>query len=95
MELPKTSMLNFFNTVLISLSELTVGVDSCSTHSLINQCKSIVFGGQRGEYDSVLNHCKSCGLLQIKNDLVSITILGHKFLEANKEKYFEINEAQK
>lgn len=95
MDLPETSMLNFFNTVLISLSELTPTGESCSVDSLIAQCKSVVFGGQRGEYESVLNHCKHCGLLQIKNENVAISILGQKFLSANREKYFEISEAQK
>lgn len=95
MDLPETSMLNFFNTVLISLSELTPIRDSCSVDSLIAQCKSVVFGGQRGEYELVLNHCKHCGLLQIKNKNVAISNLGQKFLSANRERYFEINEAQK
>lgn len=95
MDLPDTSMLNFFNKVLISLSELTTKGDSCSVDSLVTQCKSVVFGGQRGEYESVLNHCKYCGLLQIKNQNVAISILGHKFLSSNRERYFEINEAQK
>lgn len=95
MDLPETSMLNFFNKVLISLSELTPTGDSCSVESLIRQCQSIVLGGQRGEYDSVLSHCKHCGLLQLKNKNVTISTLGLKFLSANKEHYFEINEAQK
>lgn len=96
MELPEeTSMLNFFNKVLISLSELTPDGGSCSVESLINQCKSVVFGGQRGEYDSVLNHCKHCGLVQIKNKNITISTLGQKFLNANRARYFEITEAQK
>ena len=95
MDLPETSILNFFNKVLISLVELSPNGDSCSIDSLINQCKSVVFGGQIGEYDSVLNHCKLCGLIQIKNKQVSISALGEKFLKANRENYFEITEAQK
>ncbi len=95
MDLPETTMLNFFNKVLISLSELTPDGDSCPTDSLINQCKSVVFGGERGEYDSVLNYCKYAGLVQIKGKNVTISTLGQKFLNANKERYFEINEAQK
>ncbi len=95
MDLPETNMLNFFNKVLISLSELTPIGGLCSVDSLINQCKSVVFGGQRGEYDSVLNHCKYTGLVQIKNKNITISTLGQKFLNANRERYFEINEAQK
>jgi len=95
MDLPDTSMLNFFNKVLISLVELTPVGKSCSVESLLNQCKAIVLGGQRGEYDSVLNHCKQCGLLQIKSKSVTISTLGSKYLSANKEKYFEITESQK
>ena len=95
MELPDTNMLNFFNKVLISLSELDPDGNSCSIESLINQCKSTVFSGQRGDYDSVLNHCKHCGLVQIKNRNATISALGQKFLNANKERYFEITEAQK
>src|SRR3989338_2283102 len=95
MDLPETSMLNFFNKVLISLSELTPVGDSCAIDSLINQCKSTVFGGRRGEYDSVLSHCEYTGLVKIKNKKVIISTLGQKFLNANRERYFEINESQK
>jgi hypothetical protein len=95
MDLPDTSMLNFFNKVLISLLELTSEDDSCSVESLITQCKSIVLGGQRGEYNSILSHCQHCGLLKIKNKNVALSILGQMFLKANSERYFEINEAQK
>ena len=95
MELPETSILNFFNKVLISLSELTPIGDSCSIDSLIKQCRSVVFGGQRGEYESVLDHCKYIGLVKIKNKEVVISTLGEKFLSANRERYFEINESQK
>lgn len=95
MDLPETNMLNFFNKVLISLADLTPSGDSCSIESLINQCKSVVFGGVRGEYETVLNHCKFSGLISTKNNNVSLSMLGHRFLKANREKYFEINEAQK
>lgn len=95
MDLPETNMLNFFNKVLISLADLTPSGDSCSIESLINQCKSVVFGGVRGEYETVLNHCKYSGLISSKKNYISISTLGHKFLSANRERYFEINEAQK
>jgi len=95
MDLPETNMLNFFNKVLISLADLTPSGDSCSIESLIVQCKSVVFGGVRGEYETILNHCKFCGLITTKNTNVSLSMLGHRFLSANREKYFEINEAQK
>src|SRR3989338_4232007 len=95
MDLPETSILNFFNKVLISLSELTPIGDSCSIDSLIKQCRSVVFGGQRGEYESVLDHCEYIGLVKIKHKEVVISILGERFLSANRERYFEINEAQK
>ena len=95
MDLPETSILNFFNKVLISLSELTPTGGSCSIDSLIRQCRSVVFGGQRGEYESVLDHCKYIGLFKIKNKEVVVSTLGEKFLSANRERYFEINEAQK
>jgi len=95
MELPETSMLNFFNKVLISLSELTPDGDSCSVDSLITHCKSFALGGVRGEYESVLNHCRVGGLISIKGKNVSLSTLGNKFLSANREKYFEITESQK
>jgi hypothetical protein len=95
MDLPETSMLNFFNKVLISLAELTPTGDSCSVDSLINQCRSIVFGGVRGEYETILNHCKFSGLISTKKDKISLSFLGHKFLSANHKRYFEITEAQK
>ncbi|MBS1765169.1 MAG: DUF3883 domain-containing protein [Bacteroidetes bacterium] len=95
MELPETSMLNFFNKVLISLAELTPDGDSCSVDSLITHCKSFALGGVRGEYESVLNHCKVGGLISIKGKNVSLSTLGNKFLTANREKYFEITESQK
>ena len=95
MNLPETNMLNFFNKVLISLLELNPDGDSCSVDSLVNQCKSVAFGGQIGDYDSILEHCRFCGLLQIRNDQVTISALGEKFISANRERYFEITEAQK
>lgn len=95
MELPETSMLNFFNKVLISLAELTPDNDSCSVSSLITHCKSFSLGGVRGEYESVLDHCKFCGLISIKRENVALSVLGHKFLSANRERYFEITESQK
>ncbi len=95
MDLPETNMLNFFNKVLISLAELTPVENSCSVDSLINQCRSVAFGGIRGEYESVLSHCKFCGLISVRRQSVSLSTLGHKFLSANRERYFEITEAQK
>lgn len=95
MDLPDTSLLNFFNKVLISLSDLNREGDSCSVKSLISQCKSIASGGQIGDYDLVIDYCKQCGLIQIKKDSVIISSLGQKFLDANRERFFEINEAQK
>jgi len=95
MDLPETTTLNFFNKVLISLSELAPTGNSCPIDSLINQCKSVVFGGERGDYDLILNYCKNYGLVQIKMKSVTISTLGQRFLDANRERYFEINEAQK
>ena len=95
MELPETSMLNFFNKVLISLADLTPAGNSCSVSSLVNHCKSFTLGGVRAEYDSVLNHCNACGLIVIKGKNVSLSILGQKLLNANPEKYFEVTTSQK
>lgn len=95
MKLPETTMLNFFNRMLISLLELTADGSNCSVESLIKQCKSAVFGGQRIEYLSVLEHCKFCGLVQIKEDFISLSVLGQNFLDANTNHYFELTEAQK
>lgn len=95
MDLPETSMLNFFNKVLISLSELAPDGNSCSVDSLITQCKSLALGGVRGEYESVLNHCKFCGLISSKGNNVTLSTLGHRFLNVNRERFFEITEAQK
>ncbi len=95
MDLPETSMLNFFNKVLISLVELSPEGNFCSIESLINQCQSVVLGGQRQDYDSLLSHCQFSGLVQIKDVRVRISSLGHKFLSANREKFFEITGSQK
>lgn len=95
MNLPETNMLNFFNKVLISLADLTPQGDACSLDSLITQCQSIVFGGVRGEYESVISHCKFCGLVAVKNSNVMLSTLGHRFLSANRERFFEVTEAQK
>ncbi len=95
MELPETSILNLFNKILISLSDLSPAGDLYPVSSLVNQCKSVVFGGQIVEYDSTLKYCEYVGLIKIKNKDVVISALGQKFLNANRERYFEINEAQK
>jgi len=95
MNLPETSMLNYFNAILISLRSLSLDGSSCPVESLLNQCKSVALGGQINIYDSALDYCKSCGLIQIKNQTVTITALGQKYLDANRERYFEINGAQR
>lgn len=95
MELPDTSDLNFFNKVLIALSDLSPAGEDCEIGSLIEQCKTVAFGGQRAEYDSVIGYCVNCELLQLKNRNAKISSLGQKFLDANREGYFEITEAQK
>jgi len=95
MDLPDSGMLNFFNKVLIALSDLTPDGSPCSIESLIDQCGIVSFGGQRAEYSSVIDHCHHCGLLQLKNKHVRMSTLGQKFLDANRDRYFEITEAQK
>jgi hypothetical protein len=95
MNLPETSMLNYFNAILISLWNLSSDGSSCPVESLLTQCKSVALGGQINIYDSALDYCKGCGLIQIKKKTVTISTLGQKFLDANRERYFEINEAQK
>src|SRR3989338_8403972 len=45
--------------------------------------------------DSLINQCKYTGLVKIVNKNITISSLGQKFLNANRERYFEINEAQK
>lgn len=99
MELPESNMLNYFNKVLIFLSDLTAEGDECTSDSLINHCKSVAFGGTLSEgedfYDLTIKYCKYCGLLSIKAKNISLSALGHKFLSANKQNYFEITEAQK
>ncbi|HEY5327219.1 MAG TPA: DUF3883 domain-containing protein [Mucilaginibacter sp.] len=95
MDLPDVSTLNLFNKVLISLTDLCSDGNPCSLPSLITQCKSVAFGGHIVDYDIILNHCKNCGLIQIKKNQAVVTVLGQKFLDANRNKYFEITEAQK
>ena len=95
MDLPETSLLNFFNKVLFSIVDLTPDGDSCPVNSLINHCKSFTLGGISVEYESILNHCKFCGLITLKGENVSLSVLGQKFLNANPEKYFELSKAQK
>lgn len=95
MTLPETNLLNFFNKVLISLTELTQNDGTCSKDTLISHCKTVVHGGQMGEYELVIEYCKQCGLLKIKDSGVYLSSLGERFLSANPEKYFEITEAQK
>lgn len=95
MNLPETNILNFFNKVLISLADLTTDGISCSISTLINHCKTFTLGGVRGDYESVLDHCKFCGLVSVKGKTITLSVLGHKFLNANRERYFEITESQK
>lgn len=99
MELPESGMLNYFNKVLIFLSDLTSEGDACTSDSLIHHCKSVAFGGTIVEgddfYDLTIRHCKQSGLLSMKAKNISLSTLGHRFLSANKQQYFEITEAQK
>jgi len=95
MDLPDVTILNLFNKVLISLADLSPNGEPCPIDSLINQCKSIALGGHIGDYDSILDYCRRFGFIQIKKEDVNISVLGQKFLDSNREKFFEINEAQK
>ena len=88
-------MLNFFNKVLISLDELTSNGNECDKESLISHCKSFVSGGILGDYETIIEQCRYCGLLTIPHLKISITLLGDRFLRANSEKYFEFTNAQK
>lgn len=95
MELPDATTLNVFNKVLLSLVELCPDGEFCSTHTLIEQCRSIAHGGQIIEYPPVLDACKTAGLIQIKSSRVRISSLGQKLLSANTNRFFEITEGQK
>jgi len=94
-ELPDTSMLNFFNKVLISLVDLSPDGNPCSVKSLVKQCQTVVFGAHRGDYDLIMEQCHHCGLLSLKGNKVTLSYLGNNFLKANRDRYFEITEAQK
>ena len=95
MNLPEPSMLNYFNVILTCLLDLSDDGNSCPVESLLIQCKSVTFGGQINIYDSALEYCKGCGLIKIHGHTATISYLGQQFLDANRERYFEINESQK
>jgi hypothetical protein len=93
--IPTPSLLNEFNRVLISLEELSEKNSPCLIQSLINHCTSLTFAGQILNYEVIVNHCNDYKIIQIKNNEVSISSLGHRLLTGNREKYYEITEAQK
>lgn len=92
---PHPSLLNEFNKVLISLKELTASDKSCSKSSLMNHCASLTFGGQVINYEDILEICDALKIIDIKGEKVAISSLGNKLLSANRERYYEITEAQK
>jgi hypothetical protein len=55
----------------------------------------LTFAGQILNYEVIINHCNAYKIIQIKNDEVSLSSLGHKLLTGNREKYYEITDAQK
>ncbi|MEG9861858.1 MAG: DUF3883 domain-containing protein [Parvularculales bacterium] len=63
--------------------------------SLVRQCQLVAVGGQIGDYPLIIKQCHHCGLVQIKDDQVAISVLGDQFLKENNQKHFEINESQK
>lgn len=95
MNLPEIGLLNYFNQVLISLSDLCPNDESCTLKSLVSQCESIAMGGQVVDYNEVLTHCNNGGLIQVKKELVCVSLLGKKFLDSNRERFFELTDAQK
>lgn len=95
MDIPDAVTLNVFNKVLLSLVELCPDGKFCSSRTLIEQCRSVAYGGQILEYRSILEDCKTAGLLQIKSSRIRISSLGQKLLSANKKRFFEVTEAQK
>jgi len=95
MDLPEAITLNVFNKVLLSLVELCPDGEFCNSRTLIEQCRSVAYGGQIVEYDPILEHCKIAGLIQVKNSRIRISSLGQKLLSANKKRFFEVTEGQK
>lgn len=95
MELPDSSLLNFFNKLLISLEDLRPDGDFCSVRTLTKHCRSVALGGQRADYDAVISHCRFAGLLHVHSSKVRISSLGKRFLTANPKNFFEITESQK
>jgi len=95
MNLPEVSLINFFNKVLISLAVLTKDESVCNRAMLVELCQQNLTGGERADYIFIIDHCKFCGLIQQRDNSLKLTTLGHKFLAANRERYFEITPAQK
>lgn len=95
MQLPDSSLLNFFNKLLISLEDLSPNGDFCTVSTLVKHCRSVALGGQRADYDEVISHCKLAGLLQVHDAKVRISSLGKRFLSANPKSFFEITSSQK
>jgi hypothetical protein len=92
---PSPSILNEFNRVLISLDELTIIEKYCLKDSLIRHCTSLTFRGNIVNYEDVIDICNELKIIQLRGDEVTISSLGNKLLSANREKYYEITEAQK
>ncbi len=92
---PNPTLLNDFNRVLISLEELTTSDKYCSKNSLISHCASLTFGGQIINYSDVLEICNDLKIIDLKEEYVAVSSLGNRLLSANREKFYEITEAQK
>lgn len=92
---PSPAALNEFNRVLISLDELTLKEKFCSRNSLVKHCASLTFRGQINDYEKILEFCDDLKIIDIKEEMVAISSLGSKLLSANREKYYEITDAQK
>ena len=82
------------NRVLLAINDLSVN-DLAKKDDVINECKKVVLGGKIPNHDDTVNFCISTGITFESNGLLKHSSLGKKFLKANLDDIWDLNEQQK
>lgn len=91
---PSFSHFSYYNKLLFTLSELQGEQEFCSHNILKSAFMSTSIGGFYGGFEDLLTDCINIGLIRAKRKDYCISLLGKYFMNANRERQFELTHAQ-
>lgn len=81
------------NRVLIAIQELSVD-DYAKKNDVLNECKQVVLGGKIPNHEETISFSISSGMIIELENSLKMSLLGKKFLKANLEGIWDLNEEQ-